>query len=810
MTTVQTAIPPRWDERLPKGSWVYEFLEKVETVLAKWHQEFFSNYTIHGQDHIDAVLRLADKLMPNETLDQLDRDGSAAETLEVLTAAIALHDLGMFIQPDGLARLLFGEQSDPMPALDTSTWNQEWQVYRKRLQRYSDRELMDAFGSAEPLTVLPNELSSELKHRMVYGEFLRKHHPRLAHQIAVHGFPGATDTDLLGNRCDPYARNLVGLIARSHGMALRDTQAHLEGHCVPPFNPKTQCFGSIPVYYLMALLRLGDYMHAERDRAPELWLRLQDPRSPISQTEFEWNQAIYSHCIDLDLQEFRVDARPDDGHTFRKIKTWITDVQKELDTSWAVLMEKYHGACRLTVHRVDAPMLRPEAIRQYNKRFVTKEMTLKADADIVKLMVGPLYGDDPICGVRELIQNAVDACRERTVMESGFEGSVRIDLDTETGTLTVTDDGVGMTEEVIREYFLVAGSSYRWSPAWRENYTDEDGKFKVARTGHFGIGVMATFLLGDSATVTTRHMKDQTGYRFTLTREPGPIDVVRVSQCDVGTTVVVRLSKRTQTKLTKQKSWTSLYYASIPSVTYTQDHVSLDQPGFPHNSIAWHSLSPSPFSACRWLLLSAYSPRFDTTPLDVYLFSNGFLVSSPKQNYWLGLLGLSTNGHMNLSLGLPLRGLMIIDVLDGGGAIGTDLTRTRVTHLPDTTFLREDACRAVLAKFLTLPEPLARSGAVLIVGLPLARSRSGYAMASWAHLRRLHVSKVYVIPSTFDAQANDDLFIRLNTPKLPENLYYFLEVSRSYNFWEDKSELSRNFRLWYSPLLCDPKDVSHA
>ena len=96
--------------------------------------------------------------------------------------------------------------------------------------------------------------------------------------------------------------------------------------------------------------------------------------------------------------------------------------------------------------------------------YVPENITLDvARADLLKLLIGPLYGDDPGIGVRELMQNSVDAVREqRAFVEKHpmFKDTVRLrqnaDVQIKLGPpddngipwLIVGDKGIGMTEEV--------------------------------------------------------------------------------------------------------------------------------------------------------------------------------------------------------------------------------------------------------------------------------------------------------------------------------------------------------------------------
>ena len=60
----------------------------------------------------------------------------------------------------------------------------------------------------------------------------------------------------------------------------------------------------------------------------------------------------------------------------------------------------------------------------------------------------------------------------------------------------IIDKGMGMTKDVILNYFLNVGASFRDDPIWREGFLDNEGNAKVLRSGRFGIGALTAFLLG--------------------------------------------------------------------------------------------------------------------------------------------------------------------------------------------------------------------------------------------------------------------------------------------------------------------------
>ena len=193
---------------------------------------------------------------------------------------------------------------------------------------------------------------------------------------------------------------------------------------------------------------------------------------------------------------------------------------------------------------------------------------------MLKLLVRPLYGNEPAYGIRELVQNALDAVQELWALrakhpdlkvpqqiEQDADVEVWLSDQDETGhaLLTVSDRGVGMTVDVIKNYYLKASASFRYSDEWRKEFeTDppesEGGsrvRSRVPRSGRFGIGVLAAFLLGDEIEVATKHVLAEKGIRFRTSLSSGPIslDFDNDDSLAVGTTVKVRVDRETYQKL---------------------------------------------------------------------------------------------------------------------------------------------------------------------------------------------------------------------------------------------------------------------
>ena len=119
-----------------------------------------------------------------------------------------------------------------------------------------------------------------------------------------------------------------------------------------------------------------------------------------------------------------------------------------------------------------------------------------------------LYSDHEIF-LREMVSNAVDATQKlKTLADKGdFKGemgdiTVRVNLDKDKGTLTISDRGIGMTEEEIDKYINQIAFS---------GVTDFLDKYKDSANaiiGHFGLGFYSAFMVSKKVEIITKSYKD--------------------------------------------------------------------------------------------------------------------------------------------------------------------------------------------------------------------------------------------------------------------------------------------------------------
>lgn len=550
-------LPKLFDNILKSNPVLYAAISSSFVKFEPWLEQsgmpFFPGFTDHSPRHIKDVLETAASLVADESRDLL-----SPEDVAVLCASILLHDCGMHLTQDGFRALVSDEGAVVIPGLGDVPWPQLWKDFLSEARRFGQEKLVAIFGDTEPLLIENfNFLDLSERDCLLIGEFVRRHHARLAHEIALRGVPNVSGERLELVGLDEELRDLAGLVARSHGMSIRATFPYIDNK----YGLVAE-YRSVKTPFLMAVLRIADYIQVQSERALKSLLSVKELRSPISRQEWRAHFAVKDVSMNHDDPEaLYVRASPKEVRTYLKLVNLFRDIQRELDESWATIGEVYGrrgelSELGLTWRRIRSNL---DAADKFSATVPYVPIKAGFDAsgpDLLKLLVGPLYEYDYSVGIRELLQNAVDACRElvditkreREFQSDGDEPDVLVEFNESqdgSGWITVTDRGVGMTLNTITNYFLIAGASFRNSDVWKKQHLSEDGESRVLRGGRFGVGALAAFLLGDQITVKTRHFErlETEGFEFTA-RMDDPLVEVKRCTAPAGTSIRVWVSNK--------------------------------------------------------------------------------------------------------------------------------------------------------------------------------------------------------------------------------------------------------------------------
>ncbi|MBL4838020.1 MAG: molecular chaperone HtpG [Kordiimonadaceae bacterium] len=201
----------------------------------------------------------------------------------------------------------------------------------------------------------------------------------------------------------------------------------------------------------------------------------------------------------------------------------------------------------------------------------TEKMGFEAEVSrLLHMMVHSVYSDREIF-LRELVSNASDACdklRYETQTDAGLKTDgddfgVAIAVDADAKTITVSDNGIGMSrDDLIANLGTIARSG-------TSNFVDQlsgDGKKDVQLIGQFGVGFYSVFMVADNVSVTSRRAGEDTAHTWTSNGE-GTFEVAEADKASQGTEITLHI-KEDATEFLEQ-------YRLQTIITTYSDHIEV-------------------------------------------------------------------------------------------------------------------------------------------------------------------------------------------------------------------------------------------
>ncbi|HIC40521.1 MAG TPA: molecular chaperone HtpG [Piscirickettsiaceae bacterium] len=169
-------------------------------------------------------------------------------------------------------------------------------------------------------------------------------------------------------------------------------------------------------------------------------------------------------------------------------------------------------------------------------------------SQLLHLMIHSLYSNKEIF-LRELVSNASDAIDKLkfeslsndALVEGKEELQIHIDVDKDAGTITISDNGIGMDEiEVIENIGTIANSGTKKFLQGLDDKQSQDSNL----IGQFGVGFYSAFIVADKVTLTTRKAGDDKANGTEWSSEgKGEYSLETVTVEDFGTSVTLHIKK---------------------------------------------------------------------------------------------------------------------------------------------------------------------------------------------------------------------------------------------------------------------------
>ncbi|WP_440881274.1 molecular chaperone HtpG [Tenacibaculum sp. C7A-26P2] len=165
-----------------------------------------------------------------------------------------------------------------------------------------------------------------------------------------------------------------------------------------------------------------------------------------------------------------------------------------------------------------------------------------------------LYSDHEIF-LRELISNATDATTKLKHLISIGEAKVEygapkieVKVDKENKTLTIIDQGLGMTAEEVEKY--INQIAFSGAEEFLEKYKDDKNETGVI--GHFGLGFYSAFMVANKVEIITKSFKDEDAAHWTCDGSP-EYTLVKHDKSDRGTEIILHIAEDSEEFLEEGK-----------------------------------------------------------------------------------------------------------------------------------------------------------------------------------------------------------------------------------------------------------------
>lgn len=321
-------------------------------------------------------------------------------------------------------------------------------------------------------------------------EFIREYHHELSYSIIKKEF----QEFLIPS--EVYAE-AIALIAKAH----RKVELNNYDEYKIKFFVKTGSdFLCLP--YLGCIIRIADELDITKNRISELVLKYHPPKSEVDKMEIEKHRA--NTLVNFNGDKIIITAKCDNQYVYNALISLYNKVNEEIKYCQKVIRrigmidkKKYN----LTINKLKKNI---ETIG-----FDQKDIGFSIDIEnVFNHFISNLLYNSPLIAIREAIQNAIDTCRYKKSFNIDYNPTITVIL--EKNKLIIEDNGIGMDEFIIKEFFGKLGNSY---------YKIPNLKTKFESIADFGIGIFSYFLICEYFKVET-NMKDKTSIKFKANKDP--------------------------------------------------------------------------------------------------------------------------------------------------------------------------------------------------------------------------------------------------------------------------------------------------
>ena len=504
---------------------IFECFSGMVELELKQINQLFEEYTPHDDTHMESLFRITDELL-GDSINSLNGCEAC-----ILACAIYGHDWGMAVSNTEKDKIINFEDDQTDYALLPDE-KPRWIAYCKK-----NGINHDASGKfkADDITI------------DVWRGYVRDTHSERANARCNKYFEGDLSPlgSLIGEVCDAHWYNIEDIRCISNSVSVAGLTINLRA--------------------LATYIRFIDLLDIGSNRTPYALWKFINPSNDVSKTEWKKHQSInpitFKPTVDVDSKRIlQIHGMASDIETYsalQDMKRYITKQVKENSDLLRGEREKSLGDIE-----IDWDV-------KTNGSFEPIDIRFEFDREgMFRLLSSEIYDDDPYVFIRELVQNAIDATqlraqrhlKENTGIQLSPEVNIKIEHQQDGNAIfEITDSGVGMTTDIVKNYLAVLGKSYYRSKDYLSLSLD------MQPISKFGVGLFSCFEVADKLLITTGtdpYLGDKENLEIEISNSSQQFRVKKLSSSNmVGTSIRVYL---------KGLNWRKADFCSVDKLDFTK------------------------------------------------------------------------------------------------------------------------------------------------------------------------------------------------------------------------------------------------
>lgn len=374
------------------------FIEVATPILDLIHTGPFKSYTLHNRDHAKKLIHIAEHIIDSETINNLTK----FECLLIIYSSY-LHDMGLVVVDSDIESIIKKEDFKE----SVRSWSVLFRAIENRREQLKNNVATDT-------TLIEMELS-EL-HGIALANYLRPQHASIEKYKSLIRMIKDTAgcAELFEIRGVSFEDELIDICV-SHNLDASVLAEVISAHEERFLRELIVSDHKANTQFIAAALRLTDILDFDSERTPEILIEclgLKNKNLPGSEVTIkEWQKHLSVQQLVLTKKELVIRSKCKHPAIESSVRSFCKVIESEIRKTRSILRNNIDEVA--SKYKLIIPSnVRPEIKSQ---GYVYMDLSLRLDEPaIITLLMGTSLYETPLAAIRELLQNAIDACTVRS------------------------------------------------------------------------------------------------------------------------------------------------------------------------------------------------------------------------------------------------------------------------------------------------------------------------------------------------------------------------------------------------------------